>query len=135
MATDLEIYESGNGGELVLKADDLRLQLGFSNQIYLALFGTATDFWAAETLPFLPDFFQTLQTTVLNTAGLGIVEDAAKAQLKFMEDFSTIEVNCSMPAIGRLIIAVTVTEPSGAAEKITYLWDGQRIETYESITI
>lgn len=50
---DISLYDTGNGGDFVITPDkDLKIDNDFTNQVYLALFGTKTneDYWANNLL-------------------------------------------------------------------------------------
>jgi phage gp46-like protein len=141
---DLTIFESGDGGDLDLLNDDLNTIEGLTNQVYLALFGgnrqstddslseldKRGDWWGNEYLEkenqFNSIFEQKLKQVALSSSGLQELENAAKEDLKFLEEFADIEVNGSITGVGKLELIVDLIEPNNLSTKIKFLWDGTR---------
>lgn len=103
--TDLLIYESGNGGELLLRGNDLAGVNGYENAGYLAQFGGAE--WWGNYMTDQPYNSQTeiaLQTNALSSAGRLAIEQAIKADLEFLKDISgtTATVQTSIAGVNRL---------------------------------
>jgi len=110
--TDVLIYESGNGGELQLLADDLATIDGLTNQVYIALFGGGDSVWFGNDTDGInlnqnATFEKTLQEVALNTNGLRTLENAAKADLSFFEN-ATVEA--SLISAKKLQLSVSISE-------------------------
>lgn len=108
---DILIYESGNGGELQLISNDLATVDSLTNQVYLALFGGGDANWFGNAddinINQNSTFEAVLKTVALNSAGLQILENAARADLSYLDNFS---VDCSLLAPNKLQISVVVSD-------------------------
>jgi hypothetical protein len=154
--TDLQLKETGNGGDLVIGKSDLRIVEGFASMPYLALFGgnveqnTPTerltssqyfDFWGNElfhpnnpNLQFNSNTERTLKEVVLNSQGRLRIEQAVKSDLAFMNDFCNIFVEVNLPMIDRVEIRVRLTEKSNQQVRtFIYIWDGTKKDLTEII--
>lgn len=148
---DLEIIETGNGGDLVKKPKDLSVVEGFENMVYLALFGgnveastpterieseQAFDFWGNVLLmgndpkiQFNSLTERTLGQVALNSSGRILIEQAVKKDLEFMADFALIKVVVSIISTDRIAIGVQITQPDNLQRKeFIYIWDATQAE-------
>jgi len=139
---DLSIYESGDGGELILKRDDIELTAALYNQVYLALFGGNVE---QETKPgnvyleerfdwwgnvffntenqFNSQFERELRHTVITGAGLQSLEAIATNDLKFLRRYADIEVSVEMIDYNKIEINITLSQPNKNEILIKYVWD------------
>lgn len=150
---DLMIYESGSGGDLNLKNDDLETVSGLTNQVYLALFGgnieentsddledldERNDWWGNyllnEELQFNSSFERTLTTVTLNSGGISKLINAAKKDLKYLEAYADITVEGSIIGLNKFKLQVNLQEPDQSSTKIKFIWDGTK-GTIETIII
>ena len=87
---DLAIIDTINGGDLIFKSNDIKLINSTLNQAYLALFGGSDDFWGNDYLyegNKITNYFQKeLKNVVLNSTGILRLENAAKKDLKYLDD-------------------------------------------------
>lgn len=142
---DVAIIETQNGGDAQKRGNDLAVIYGWENMPYLALFGhrgavTKTtyaanevrrDFWANNLLhPNEPaaQFNSTcedrLHDTPLTSAGRLLIEEAIKADLKFMQPFAVIKVATAIIATDNLRISIQVQQPDNLEQKeFIFLWD------------
>jgi len=109
---DILLYESGNGGELQLLADDLATTNSLTNQVYIALFGGGDADWFGNdseniNLAQNSTFEKTLQTVALNSNGLRALENAARADLSFIPD---VKVEAFLFSSNKLQLSVIITE-------------------------
>ena len=88
---DLMMIETGNGGDLVLRGNDLATVTGYENIPYLACFG-GNDWWGNDLLltdgasiRFSSTTEDVLKTVALNSAGRIAVENAILADLAFLK--------------------------------------------------
>ena len=149
---DISIYESGNGGDLALRANDIDIVRGFANQFYLALFGgnieentserltgqdQRNDWWGNNLIQekFNSNFERELMNNPLNSGGIANLENSAKEDLKFMKAFGEVTVNASLIGIGKLQLEISLKEPSSRTTKVKYLWDGARKEIIQQILL
>jgi len=154
MASDITIYETGTGGDLYLKNNDINLTTGLTNQIYIALFGgnkeentsenlnvkdNRQDFWGNAYLDseyqFNSNFERALSTVALTSGGISKLEDAAKSDLKYLRNYADITVVGSIPEIAKFVLDITIKEPDNQSTKVKFIWDGQKVEIIEEITI
>tara|TARA_R110000803_G_scaffold38124_1_gene82286 strand:+ start:312 stop:836 length:525 start_codon:yes stop_codon:yes gene_type:complete len=146
MIADLNIIERGNGGDARLIGRDLYMNSGWENMPYLAMFGgnveqdTAErnageqvfDFWANTMISaedpdkqFNSQTERRLMNVPLNSAGRISIEQAIKADLKFMQAFAAVSVETAITGPDRLEITIKVIKPNQLSEQIyIYLWDG-----------
>lgn len=149
--SDLKIVETGDGGDAVLKGNDLLIIEGFQNMPYLGLFGgnlnestdgakppdeQAFDWWGNHLLmPNNPSlqFNSSLEKLLLNIvlSSEGRVEIISKTieDLKFMNDFAVIEVDAVVIEVDRIEINIKITEPGNLeSNEFTYIWDSTNSE-------
>jgi len=146
MIVDLNIIETGNGGDARLIGRDLYMNAGWENMPYLAMFGGNVeqdtverpegeqDFsWWGNQL-FMPDekdkqfnslTERQLMNTQLDSSGRITIEQAILKDLEFMRAFAEISVDTSITGPDRLQIVIKVKRPDQLQEQIyIYLWDG-----------
>ena len=147
---DILIYENGDGGELQLRNEDLQISQALTNQVYLALFGgnieentsggmedreQREDYWGNELLEaehqFNSNFERELKKQPLTSGGISKLEDAAKRDLEFLQDYADIEVEGFAPKPYMLELYVTLIQPDVDSVKIKFVWDSQKQEFYE----
>jgi len=134
---DLTIYESKDGGDLLLINDDLATISGLTNQPYLALLGgveSEKEWWANDLIndsenKFISTFEEKLKTVSLNSAGLVELENAALADLEYLKKYANIEVEASLTDVNRLKLEIKIQEPDSKEDKIVFIWDGTKQET------
>jgi hypothetical protein len=155
--TDLRLIETGDGGDCVLKGNDLELISGFQNMPYIGLFGgnyvqsttgpknteQAFDFWGNFLInPTLQDIWfnseteRLLNNVALSPSGRIQIEEQVKQDLKFMQKFAQITVSVVLFSIDRIRIEITILEPSTQqSNQFIYIWDATNAElTQQGIT-
>jgi hypothetical protein len=144
---DLKVFETGNGGDLMLSGFDLAKALTFDNFPYLAMFGgnpkfttpperiqseQAFDFWG-NSLFFSDSPEQqfnsfteaALESVDLNSNGRLKIEEAVKKDLKFMSPFANVSVNVSILGQEKVGIGISIVQPENNVNKqFMYIWDG-----------
>ena len=148
---DLLLYETGNGGDLVLKNTDLEQSESIYNSIYLALFGGNTeaitradqpegtqryDYWAnglfwRETpeIQFNSQTERLLNESPITSASRLVIEEIVKADLAFLNEFGEVQVTTTIPGLNKLEVTVTILEPSIQENKIfRFIWDATKKE-------
>lgn len=139
---DLQIVETGNGGDLNGRGKDLVLVFSFENMPYLGLFGgnveastrpriaseQAFDWWANSLiypnrpeLQFNSQTERTLQQVPLTSAGKLRIDEAIKADLAFMRPFANVTVTTTIESDDRLRIDIGIRRPDNLQEK-RYIW-------------
>jgi hypothetical protein len=144
---DVEVVETGNGGDLRLVGRDLALVAGWDNMPYLGMFGgnvgqsTPTnrvegeegfDWWGNSLLfgdtPELQFNSLTearLNAVTLTSSGRSDVEQAILRDLSFMRPFAEVTVTTEITGIDRLRISIIVKRPESLQQQVyIYLWDG-----------
>lgn len=155
---DINIHETGDGGDLSLKGNDLSKTSSLFNMVYLALFGGNVeastlgnelvteqrfDWWANQVLfdeqpniQFNSLTERTLRETTVNSSGRIDIENAVQADLEFMSDFAETSVSVTLETIDRIAILVTLQEPNNLQEQeFKFIWDATKEEVIETIQI
>ena len=147
---DLLLTEGGNGGDVFLAGNDLKVIYGWENMIYIALFGHRggvtkstytnnefrSDFWmnsllhpqepAAQINSLCEDV---LHSTPLTSAGRLLIEEAIKSDLRFMQNFAEITVVTEIISTDNLKISIKVVQPDNLQQKdYIFIWDSVRQE-------
>ena len=121
---DLSLQDAGNGGDAILRGNDLEGTDSFFNMAYIALFGgnpgfsttgneldteERFDWWGNSALfqdePAIQINSLTehiLNTTELSSQGRVIIENSVKKDLEFFSTFAEVEVNVSIPSVLRM---------------------------------
>ena len=137
---DILIYESGDGGEMKLKNDDLETVSSITNSFYLALFSSKTsDWWGnAELLfdnPFNSSFERTLDSVSLTSSGLKQLEQSALEDLNFLKIYGEISIFASVLDLNKISLKINFKEPSGSEKIVKFVFDKLRNEIIEEETI
>lgn len=113
---DIQILESGNGGEIAISGNDLVAVTGVENQPYLGCFGGDDNWWgnellfnANETYKFLSETEALLTQVALTSANRLLIEAAIKRDLQFLLDNvpnSTLTVRTQIQSDNRLLMNV-----------------------------
>src|SRR4051812_18891907 len=114
---DLQLLETGNGGDVNKKGKDLSVIYGFQNMPYLAMFGgnvqsstpgkrlpteQASDWWGNALLTndighqMNSETERALMTTLLTSSGRLKIEQAVKKDLSFMKEFAEVTSDVSI---------------------------------------
>lgn len=147
---DLRIVETFDGGDAVLKGNDLEIVSGFQNMPYIGLFGgnieesTRTynegeqrfDFWGNtlfhdqdSKIQFNSDTERILAQVALSSSGRLLIEQAVKRDLSFMGDFSSVTSSVSIIDNNRIKIHIIIQEPENVqSNEFTYIWDSTEQE-------
>lgn len=145
---DFKINETGSGGSIEIKGNDVVGLNGFGNMIYLALFGgnyistpsrrqsnvQALDYWGNNFLldpkvQFNSTTERVLSEVALNSDGRLQIEKAANFDLAFMKEFANVSINVEIPELDRVKITVILTQPENPENKdFVFIWDGTRTD-------
>lgn len=143
---DLELQESGNGGDLVKKPKDISVIYGFQNMVYLALFGgnveastpvtrleneQAFDYWGNNlffkddpSVQFNSETERVLNQVALNSSGRITIEESVKRDLQFMTEFAKLEIIVSIISVDKVQILINVIKPNNLESvEFIYIWD------------
>lgn len=148
---DLELKSTGDGGELTLQSNDIKMIDGLQNMPYLATFGgnpeqstagakpdgeQAFDFWANNLLmeqdkpiQFNSTLERRLKEVTINSSGRIQLERVIKADLSFMEEFAVITVAVAIVAPTRIEITIQIDQPDNLeSNELVYIWDSTKEE-------
>lgn len=148
---DLKIVESHDGGDVVLKGNDLVVTDSLFNQPYISLFGgnveqsTANvgdsdhernDFWGNSLLmrdnvanQFNSNFQKALQETVLNSSGITKLEAVVEEDLEHLKELARLTVRISLLSNAKIKIYIHLQEIETLEDQIfTYIWDATKLE-------
>lgn len=144
--SDLLLVETADGGDLVLKGNDLVSIEGFQNMPYLALFGGNVeasteglaptndenfDWWGNNLL--MPNdsriqmnstVEKLLQNIALTSSTRIEIEQAVISDLSFMKVFATVKVLVSLVGVDRVEINIFIQELAGGQSTLyAYIWN------------
>lgn len=143
---DIELKETFDGGDFVMKRNDVSVIMGFENMPYLAMFGgnpgfntpfrrqknqQAYDYWANTLLAnnnasiqFNSYTEHSLNTTPLNSNGRLLIEQAVKKDVQFMRPFAKVGVSVTIIGVDRIVIGIRVIKPDNLQQRdFIYIWD------------
>lgn len=125
--TDLLIYETGGGGDLLIEGNDLAQVTGYENAPYLSMFG-GNDWWGNYMLApqnqFASQTEQVMNTTPLSSAGRLKIENAIKADLSFLNNIegTVWSISTNIPAPNRFELLITINGTT-----FFYLWNPDKL--------
>lgn len=148
---DLAIYETGNGGDLLINNNDLSSVEILIHQVYLCLFGgnveastrgnelkseKRDDWWANslifknnQTKQFNSETERVLNSVVLNSSGRIKIESAVKQDLKNFNEIVSLKIDVSIPSPERVDIYIALNEKKNKEQKILqFIWDNAKKE-------
>ena len=146
------IYEDGNGGQKFIKNNDIATTESLATLSYIAMFGgnkeASTvkenvvtelnfDWWGNyRTDPsskWINSETERLLQGIALTSGTRIdIENAAKRDLKKLEQYGDVEVSVTFPNINQVKIEVTIIEPSiKNSNRLIVIWDATKNEVIE----
>lgn len=148
---DLELIETGNGGDLIKTSKDLKVIEGFQNMPYIAMFGGNPGFSTPDNRPEKSQSFdywgnnlfykdqkpvqfnslteQALMDVSLTSSGASIIENAVNSDLDFMREFTNVDVDVSIISDDKLVIGIVLREPDNEQNKaFVFIWDATNTE-------
>lgn len=152
---DLQLVETGDGGDLVKNVKDLKVIYGFQNMIYLGLMGgnlaqstpilrdateQAFDFWGNNlfmqgdsSIQFNSETERALNTTPLTSAGRVLIQLAVQNDLEFMRDFADVKVTVQIVSDDVLIIGIRIQQLDNLQiQDFVIIWDATKKELTEA---
>lgn len=148
---DITLVETGNGGDIQLKGNDLDTSATIFNQIYMGLFGgnpeasttgeeletqQRGDWWGNGLL--FPDqpgdqqnsrLEKVLTEVALNSSGRIKIEETIKKDLKFLEEIAEITVETSIIGVDKIEITIFAQEPGNLQkQEFIFIWDATKAE-------
>ena len=151
MSKDILLYETGNGGDMLISNNDIALVEILYQQVYLSLFGgnieastkgnelpteIRQDWWGnslqfreKKEKQFNSQTERILNTTAMNSAGRIEVIRTVQDDLKFLKNISDIQINVIILGLNKLKITILLKSPSNKENKILQIiWDDARLE-------
>ena len=148
---DIQLYETGNGGDFSIQNRDLSLVETLYQQAYLSLFGgnieastkgdelltqVREDWWANslqfrenKEKQFNSETEQVLNNTPLNSAGRIEIIRAVENDLKYLKNISDVQVNVLILASNKVKIIIALQVPDNQEDKVLQIiWDNARLE-------
>lgn len=155
---DLHLFESGDGGELLLMNGDLVLSETLFQTIYIALFGgnveasTAGneivgqerfDYWGNALIfkdkvdkQFNSETEKTLSSVTINSLGRLKIKSAVEQDLRFLKKIINIDVNIVILGVDKLKIEILLNNTGNQTNKIfQFIWDNAKQELILDKTI
>jgi len=146
---DINLFESGSGGEMRILNSDLLLTETIYQTIYLALYGGNVeqdttseetdleenfDYWGNQLFYsnnpdkwFNSQTERTLSTVSLNGEGRKLIEDAVNADLQFLNNVVNFEVEVSISSNNRAEIAIFISEFQNQSDRqLKMVWENSR---------
>jgi len=148
---DINLFESGSGGEMRILNSDLLMAETIYQTIYLALYGGNVeqsttseetdleenfDYWGNQLFYsnnpdkwFNSQTERTLSTVALNGEGRKLIEDAVNADLQFLNNVVNFEVEVNIAANNKAEIIIAISEFQNQANRqLKMAWDNSRNE-------
>lgn len=152
---DVQLIETGDGGDVVKTSKDLKIIYGLQNMIYLALFGgniasstpvqrnageQGFDFWGNNLLmqgdssvQFNSETERALNSTPLTSAGRVLIQMAVENDLSFMGDFATVTVNVQIIATDTIVLGIRIQQLDNLQiQDFIVIWDATKKELTEA---
>ena len=109
MISDILIYETGNGGDLLLRGNDMASVTGLENSPYLALFG-GSDWWCNYLTDnkFVSLTENTLLDVALTSSGRKRIEDAILTDLAYLNNVDA-EYSASVTIAGANRVSMEIS--------------------------
>ena len=146
MTKDIELYESGSGGELNISNNDIQLIESLYQTIYVALFGGNTeastigneleneerfDYWANPLFfatktakQYNSETQRTLSNVTINSNGRLKIKQAVENDLSFISSIVGFEVEILIISEDRIQIDINLSEGSD----LQFIWDNAKDE-------
>lgn len=158
MSKDILLFETGNGGDLLVLNNDLSLVETLFQQVYLRLFGgnveanttgneiegqQREDWWANSLFfnnkkdkQFNSNTERVLDNVTLNTSGRIDIARAVETDLEGLKNIADISINVVILSHIKLKIEIRLQKPGGIEDKILqFIWDNARKEVIIDRTI
>lgn len=155
---DLHLYESGDGGELLLLNGDLVLSETLYQTIYIALFGgnieastlgneiagqERFDYWANELVfknqknkQFNSETEKMLTSVTINSLGRLKIKNAVELDLDFLKKIVDFSVNIVILGVDKVKIQIVLNTIGNQSNKqFQFIWDNARQEIIIDKTI
>lgn len=140
---DILLFESGDGGEMLIQSNDLVLVETILQQAYLALFGGNVeantvgdelptqerfDYWANALLwpdtpskQFNSNTERTINNTVLNSAGRITIQQAVEQDLDYLKLIVNFTVSVSILSTDKVEITIKMSRKDNLEDRVLIL--------------
>lgn len=146
-SSDLKVFETGNGGDILVQGNDFAYVDGFQNMPYLAMFGGNVeqdtsqvgaddeqrfDWWgngliAAQAAQNNSLTERKLGDTPITSQGRQLIEQSVRADVAFMQEFAVVDVSVRVVTDDWLNISMTIRQPGAVTNKdYQYIWDATK---------
>ena len=148
---DINLFESGSGGEMRILNSDLLMAETIYQTIYLALYGGNVeqdttseetdleenfDYWGNQLFYsnnpdkwFNSQTERTLSSVALNGEGRKLIEDAVNADLQFLNNVVNFTVEVNITSINKAEILIFISEfQNQANQQLKMVWENSRNE-------
>jgi len=155
---DLHLFESGDGGELLLMNGDLVLSETLFQTIYLAMFGGNVeastlgneiegqerfDFWGnslffkdLKSKQFNSETEKTLKSVTINSFGRLKIKSAVEQDLFFLKKIVNFDIDVLILGIDKINIQIKISQIGNQSDKLfQFIWDNAKNELILEKTI
>ncbi|NRA92522.1 MAG: hypothetical protein HRU26_07525 [Psychroserpens sp.] len=156
MKSYLKVVETLDGGDLVLKGNDLEGTDSILNHPYIALFGgnfrqstedvgdqdeTRYDWWGNDTIlrnqistQINSSFERSLNEIPISSEGISLLEDIVLKDLSFMSDIADVSVSITALSSNSIKVSISIKKPESLTDDVyTFIWNGTIIENKDLI--
>lgn len=156
MPLNFALYEDGNGGQMILRSNEILQTESLATLAYLAMFGgnveaetqkenspgeLKRDWWANDPSKNSETWINSRTEKVLRGIEISSssrfeIEEAVKYDVKELEQYGKVKVEVTFPSLNRVEILITISEPNVIKDKrLQFVWDATRNETIEKQTL
>lgn len=149
---NFSLYEDGNGGQLVLRNNEIIQSSSLATLAYIAMFGgnieaetqkenapgeLKFDWWGNDsnkpsTTWINSQTERTLRGIDLSSSSLFAIQQAVENDVKQLDEFGDVIVDVTFPGLNKIKIVITITEPSIKKNtRLSLVWDATRNEIIE----
>jgi len=146
------IFEDGNGGQLVLRNNEIVQTKSVATLAYLLMFGGNVaadtkkenargelkfDWWGNDPTEPKANWInskteRTLKGSELSSSSRYVIENAVKEDVKPLEKYGKVTVNVSFISINKIKIVISISEPDKINDQsLTLVWNATRSEIIE----
>lgn len=156
MKSYLKVVETLDGGDLVLKGNDLEGTDSILNHPFIALFGgnvrqstedvgdqdeTRYDWWGNDTIlrnqistQINSSFERSLNEIPISSEGISLLEDIVLKDLSFMSDIADVSVSITALSSNSIKVSISIKKPESLTDDVyTFIWNGTIIENKDLI--
>lgn len=148
---DINVFESGSGGELAIINNDIHLSESLYQTIYLALFGgnleastrgdelpneERFDWWGNSLLfaerqnkQFNSETERTLDSVTLNSVGRLRIKTAVENDINFLRNITNFDVNIVILDTNKVLISIILNGLANQDnQELQFIWDNAKNE-------